>query len=90
MYEFSNKTKTVKQSYIGNSPADKTTDDTLYEDSKWSANLGAAMQLRVGKHGALYVQPGFSYHFPDNSTLETFYTAHPAAFSMTFGYNFLF
>ncbi|MBO4340058.1 MAG: PorT family protein [Bacteroidales bacterium] len=90
MYEFSTKTSTSKQSYIGDSRADRTTDNTLYEDSKWSANLGAALQLRTGKHGALYVQPGFSYHFPDNSALETFYTAHPAAFSLTFGYKFLY
>ena len=90
MYEFSNKTTTVKQSFIDNTWTGETTDKTLYEDSKWSMNLGAALQLRTGKHGALYVQPGFSYHFPDNSTLETFYTAHPAAFSITFGYNFLF
>ena len=90
MYEFSNKTTTVKQSFINNTWTGETTDKTLYEDSKWSMNLGAALQLRTGKHGALYVQPGFSYHFPDNSTLETFYTAHPAAFSITFGYNFLF
>ena len=90
MYEFSNKTTTVKQSFINNTWTGETTDKTLYEDSKWSMNLGAALQLRTGKHGALYVQPGFSYHFPDNSTLETFYTAHPTAFSITFGYNFLF
>ena len=89
MYEFSTKTSTTKLSYIGDSFTGRTADDTLYEDSKWSANVGAAFQLRVGKHGALYVQPGFSYHFPDNSALETFYTAHPAAFSFTFGYNIL-
>lgn len=90
MYEFSTKTNTVKQSIIGYTQTGETTDDTLYDDTKWSMNLGAALQLRTGKHGALYVQPGFSYHFPDNSSLETFYTAHPAAFSITFGYNFLF
>lgn len=90
MYEFSKKTNTVKQSFVGSTQTGETTDDTLYDDTKWSMNLGAALQLRTGKHGALYVQPGFSYHFPDNSSLETFYTAHPAAFSITFGYNFLF
>ena len=90
MYEFSRKTNTVKQIFIDNKWTGETTDKTLYDDSKWSMNLGAALQLRTGKHGALYVQPGFSYHFPDNSTLETFYTARPAAFSITFGYNFLF
>ena len=90
MYEFSTKTSTTKLSYIGDSFTGRTADDTLYEDSKWSANVGVAFQLRIGKHGALYAQPGFSYHFPDRSALETFYTAHPAAFSLTFGYNFLF
>ena len=90
MYESSKKTSTIKESYFGNNKMGDTTDNTLYDDNKWSMNLGAALQLLIGKHGALYVQPGFSYHFPDNSTLETFYTAHPATFSMTFGYNFLF
>ena len=90
MYEFTKKTSTTKVSYLGDNRMGETTDNTLYDDNKWSVNLGAALQLRTGKHGALYVQPGFSYHLPDNSTLETFYTAHPAAFSLTFGYNFLF
>ena len=90
MYEFSKKTSTITETYLGGNRMGQTTDYTLYDDTKWSMNVGASLHLRTGKHGALYVQPGFSYHFQDNSALETFYTAHPAAFSITFGYNFLF
>lgn len=86
MYEFTTRTNLESRSYVGGSLTESNFDNTLYEDSKWSVNASAGLQLRVFDHGALFVQPGVSYHFKDDSALETFYTEHPASYNVTFGY----
>ena len=53
---------------------------------EWSLNIGAGMELGFGKNSAVFVQPGFSWHIPDDSALESFYTEHPASFNLSFGY----
>ena len=88
MYEFSTGTNTSTTTSIGTSRT-RNDDHGRYKDNKWSLNANAGMQLQVFKHGAIFLQPGFSYHFKDNSKLETFYTEHPAAFNITFGYRLL-
>lgn len=90
MYEFSTGTDLASRSYVGGSLTETTNDRSTYEDSKWSVNAGAGLQLRVSDHSALFVQPGVSYHFKDDSALETFYTEHPASYNVTFGYRILF
>lgn len=92
MYEFTSRTREETLSYIGNesNATNKEVSNTLYSDRKWSLNAGAGLQLQVLPHGALYVQPGVSYHFPDNSALQTYYTEHPFSFNITFGYRFYF
>ncbi len=89
MYEFTTRTNLESRSYVGGSLTESNFDDTLYEDSKWSVNASAGLQLRVSDHSALFVQPGVSYHFKDDSALETFYTEHPASYNITFGYRAL-
>ena len=88
MYEFSTGTNTSTTTSIGTSRT-RNDDHGRYKDNPWSLNANAGMQLQVFKHGAIFLQPGFSYHFKDNSKLETFYTEHPAAFNITFGYRLL-
>lgn len=90
MYEFSTGTDLASRSYVGGSLTETTNDRSTYEDSKWSVSAGAGLQLRVSDHSALFVQPGVSYHFKDDSALETFYTEHPASYNVTFGYRILF
>ena len=89
MYEFTTRTNLESRSYVGGSLTESNFDNTLYEDSKWSVNASAGLQLRVSDHSALFVQPGVSYHFKDDSALETFYTEHPASYNITFGYRAL-
>ena len=89
MYEFSTGTDLASRSYVGGALTETSNDRSTYEDSKWSANAGAGLQLRVSDHSALFVQPGVSYHFKDDSALETFYTEHPASYNITFGYRAL-
>ena len=86
MYEFTTRTNLESRSYVGGSLTESNFDNTLYEDSKWSVNASAGLQLRVSDHSALFVQPGVSYHFKDDSALETIYTEHPASYNVTFGY----
>ena len=89
MYEFTTRTNLESRSYVGGSLTESNFDNTLYEDSKWSVNASAGLQLRVSDRSALFVQPGVSYHFKDDSALETFYTEHPASYNITFGYRAL-
>ncbi len=89
MYEFSTGTNTSTTTSIGTSRT-RNDDHERYKDDKWSLNANAGMQMRVFNRSAIFVQPGFSYHFKDDSSLETFYTEHPAAFNITFGYRLLF
>ena len=86
MYEFTTRTNLESRSYVGGSLTESNFNNTLYKDSKWSINASAGLQLRVSDHSALFVQPGVSYHFKDDSALETFYTEHPASYNVTFGY----
>ena len=55
-------------------------------DGIWSLNAGAGLQWNVTEHSALFVQPGFSYHFAGGNHIETYYTAHPASFNLAIGY----
>ena len=89
MYEFTTRTNLESRSYVGGSLTESNFNNTLYKDSKWSINASAGLQLRVSDHSALFVQPGVSYHFKDDSALETFYTEHPASYNITFGYRAL-
>lgn len=90
MYEFSTATSSRTSSSVSGHSTGKTSDNTPIDDDKWSVNAGAAFQYRVRNHGALFVQPGVSYHFKDNAAVETIYTEQPASFNLTFGYKFEF
>ena len=90
MYEFSTDTYTESVNFIGSNNTGSTSDNTFIKDDIWSINAGGGIQLRIFNHGALYVLPGVSYHFPGDKTIENFYTEHPVSFSVTFGYNFVF
>ena len=86
MYEFATSMHSVSTSYMNGKSMPSATDDTLTDDSIWSANAGVGLQLAISDRSALFVQPGFSYHFKGSAGLETFYSAHPASFNITLGY----
>lgn len=58
-------------------------------DTRVSLNLGAGLQWAFFEHNALFIQPGFSWHFPSDGAPSNFYSAHPAAFQLTLGYRLL-
>lgn len=86
MYEFATGVHLESESYLNGKRTSSSTDDTLQKDRIWSLNAGAGLQWNVTEHSALFVQPGFSYHFVGGNHIETYYTAHPASFNLAIGY----
>lgn len=50
-----------------------------------SVNTAAGLQLKVIKNIGIYAEPGVSYHFKDNSSLQTIYKEKPLNFNVKFG-----
>lgn len=50
-----------------------------------SVNTAAGLQLKVIKNIGIYAEPGVSYHFKDNSSLQTIYKEKPLNFNIKFG-----
>ena len=86
MYEFCTNSYEYTSDYISGSSVSSDSKSLNCADHKWSLNIGAGMELGFGKNSAVFIQPGFSWHIPDDSALESFYTEHPASFSLSFGY----
>ena len=67
--------------------------EDYYRDlHRWSFNLDAGLQLEFMENNAIYIQPGFSYHFPQQVVpvdLQSYYTTRPASFNLTIGYRLL-
>ena len=60
----------------------------------WSLNTAVGLQFQLFRHGALFLQPGLSWHFvPSGSVTRpdgaNFYTTHPFAFDLSIGYRIL-
>jgi hypothetical protein len=89
MYEITLDTPSTTTTYMAGTEISSRTDNTYIRDDIWSLNVNAGLQLRLFRHGAVFVQPGFSWHLAGENNLETFYTAHPAAFSLSLGYRVL-
>lgn len=93
MYEFTNETSETWSTRLNGKLVSSAADQSLQKDSRWSANIAAGLQLEFMENNAIYIQPGFSYHFPhrnvDGLDLQNYYTAKPAAFNLTIGYRLL-
>lgn len=50
-----------------------------------SANAGLGAQLLLAPRLAAYAEPGISYHFDNGSSVPTFYSDNPFAFSLRIG-----
>ena len=60
---------------------------TGIRDWRWSLNAG--LQWTFFDHNALFIQPGFSWHFQDPSGPDHFYARHPFSFQLTLGYRLI-
>ncbi|MBO6170185.1 MAG: outer membrane beta-barrel protein [Bacteroidales bacterium] len=56
----------------------------------WSLGANAGVQLQLGRLGAIFAQPGVSWHMPGQEVQESYYTANPVAFNLAFGFRLLF
>lgn len=52
---------------------------------QWSVNGAAGIQVNILPQLGLYMEPGVSHHFSNNSNVRTIYSDKPTDFSLSFG-----
>lgn len=77
-------------SYVSGKLASEQSESISCKDWFWSLNAGAGLQFKITRKGALYVQPGLSWHMPGGDHIESSYTARPLSFEMDFGARWTF
>ena len=93
MYEFTDETSEICSTRLNGKLISSAADQSLQKDHRWSVNAAAGLQLEFMENNAIYIQPGFSYHFKhknvDGLDVQNYYTAKPAAFNLTIGYRLI-
>ena len=74
------------RSYVSGTMTLDQQENVSCKDWRWSLNTGAGAQLQLFRGGSLFVQPGISWHIPNNSGVESCYSARPLAFALDFGF----
>lgn len=77
-------------SYIGSQKASEQEERPSIRDPHWSLNAGVGIQYQLLRYGAVFLQPGLSWHIPGSGAVESWYTAHPLSPEVTFGFKFTF
>ncbi len=57
---------------------------------QWSVNGAAGIQANILPQLGLYMEPGVSHHFSNNSKVRTIYSDKPTDFSLSFGLRYTF
>lgn len=57
---------------------------------QWSINGAAGIQINILPQLGLYMEPGVSHHFSNNSKVRTIYSDKPTDFSLSFGLRYTF
>lgn len=57
---------------------------------QWSVNGAAGIQVSILPQLGLYMEPGVSHHFSNNSKVRTIYSDKPTDFSLSFGLRYTF
>lgn len=57
---------------------------------QWSVNGAAGIQINILPQLGLYMEPGVSHHFSNNSKVRTIYSDKPTDFSLSFGLRYTF
>lgn len=76
------------RAFIGEQQASESQQFPSVKDLRWSLTAGAGVQYQLFRYGALFLQPGFSWHIPNGGDVESYYSLHPCSFDLTFGYRF--
>ncbi len=90
VFEFAVGSKLDTRAYIGDQLTAESMERPAVKDLRWSLGAGVDVQYQLFTYGALFLQPGFSWHIPNGSELESYYTLHPFSFDFTFGFRFTF
>lgn len=90
LFEWAVSTRVNTQTYIGNHLTSQQQESHDVKDPRWSLFAGVGVQYQLFRYGALFLQPGVSWHIPTDSGVESFYSAHPFSIDFTFGYRFTF
>ena len=88
MFEAAVGSKVWTQSYVGDMLASRQLEYPLVKDFRWSLNAGLSVQYQLFRHGAIFVQPGISWHFAGNGNVESVYSLQPLSFDFSFGFRF--
>ena len=88
MFEAAVGSKVWTQSYVGDMLASRQLEYPLVKDFRWSLNAGLSVQYQLFRHGAIFVQPGLSWHFAGNGNVESVYSLQPLNFDFSFGFRF--
>ena len=78
------------RAFIGEQQASESQQFPSVKDLRWSLTAGAGVQYQLFRYGALFLQPGFSWHIPNGGDVESYHSLHPCSFDLTFGYRFTF
>ena len=90
MFEAAVGSKVWTHAYVGDKLASRQLEYPDAKDFRWSVNAGLGVQYQLFRYGALFVQPGLSWHFAGNGNVESAYSLHPLSFDFSFGYRFTF
>ena len=81
----------IDKEYVLQNKTEKTEKETITSHPfQFSANIGAGIQYSLTRRLGLYVEPGMSYYFDDNSTVETIYKEKPLNFNLNLGLRLTF
>ena len=53
-----------------------------------SANAAVGLQFKIADNIGIYAEPGLSYFFDDNSSLNTIYKEKPLNFNLNIGFRY--
>lgn len=81
----------IDKEYVLQNKTEKTEKETIASHPfQFSANIGAGIQYSLTHRVGLYVEPGMSYYFDDNSPVETIYKEKPLNFNLNLGLRLTF
>ena len=90
MFEYGFRSLNKDETYIGSELEGAETYNAAESDAIFSVGMNIGAQWMVSEAGALFIQPGVSWHLAGAGNTETFYTQHPFAFGHTAGFRFGF
>ncbi len=90
MFEYGFRSFGKDETYMGGERTDQSPFSEKESDFAFSLGLNLGVQWMVSSAGAIFVQPGLSWHMAGSGNMETFYTEHPLAFGVTAGFRFGF